>query len=165
MKKESRESVLHDWVCDLPFTQQALLMLATRGPDSLPKDTPAKEILHYLRGAIIKPAYFDFYKEDGFMNIDYGEVTYEQDHYNNDTDIIYQNFGWRFVECGDEFFRHVDELPHHFYMHIIHAAEVLGYKFPDERVMRCWYDFYGCACKSFHMNPETLEQLDQRLKK
>lgn len=74
MKIESNESVLHEWVTMLPFTQQALLLLATRGPDNLPKGAPAKQVLHYLRGVVIKPAYPDFDGTDGFMNVDYGEA-------------------------------------------------------------------------------------------
>lgn len=157
------ESVLHDWVTELPFMQQALLMLATRGPDGLPKETPAKKILHYLRGLVFKPAYEDFGKCDGFMNVDYGELAYIQKSHNNDPDIA-TLFGWKFKEISQEFFKDVDSYPLHFYMHLVHASEVVGYNYSDENVAGLWHMFYKMACRGFHMNPETKEQLNERLK-
>jgi hypothetical protein len=163
MKTEPKESVLQDWVTTLPFMQQALLMLATRGPDGLPKHTPAKHILHYLRGLVIKPAHPDFKENDGFMNIDYGEPTCAQQSYNNGPDIIYE-FGWKFDIIATQFFEDVDSYPLHFYMHLVHASEVIGYHYPEPGIANCWYSFYCSACSNFHMNPETREQLAERLK-
>lgn len=165
MKKENSESVLQFWVTFLPFTQQALLMLALRGPDGLPKHTSAKKILHYLRGVVIKPAYPDFHLEDGFMCIDYGE--------NQNNEIVgikdpsvneLRPFGWKFNKVAKHFFADVDSLPHHFLMHLIHAAEVIGYNHPDADIASVWCQFYGEACLSFHMIPESKRELNQRLK-
>jgi len=162
MKQSTKESVLHDWVMELPFTQQALLMLATRGPDGLPKETPAKLILHYLRGIVFKPAYPDFKGADGFMNIDYGEYTCAQQSHNDGPDIIFE-YGWKFKKIQNDFFKDVDSYPLHFYMHLIHAAEVIGYHYPDPKICELWLNFYIEACTNFHMCPETKYLLNNRL--
>lgn len=145
MKQHDKESVLHDWVTELPFTQQALLMLSMRGPDGLPKNTAAKWLLYYMRDAICKPAYeYDgLFYPSGFMRHDYDN----------------------FTEVAQAFFESVDEYPLHFILHLIHAAEVVGYSHPDEKIRNHWFDFYCYACESFHMHPETRTELFQRLKK
>lgn len=169
MKTKPNESVLQDWVCTLPFMQQALLMLATRGPDGLPKYTPAKQILHYLRGVVIKPAHESFKQCDGFMNVDYGQVQY---HTKTDgiedpdftRPIAGREFGWAFRDAQARFFNDVDIYPMHFYMHLTHAAEVIGYKHPILEIRACWRDFYFNCCDGLHLNPEHEYALDKRLK-
>jgi hypothetical protein len=142
MKTEKKESVLHDWVQELPFTQQALLVMATRGADGLCKNNPAKSILHYLRGTILKPAYPNFTGDcDGYMRTDYINFNPIVDLFFNDTDIY----------------------PMHFLMHLCHAAEVIGYKHPDETIRIYWSEFYFYFCHSLHMKRESKDELNARL--
>lgn len=47
--------------------------------------------------------------------------------------------------------------------HVLHATEIIGYKHPDDRVADRWRWFYSNLAKCFHLNPETEEQLDERL--
>ncbi len=35
-----------------------------------------------------------------------------------------------------------DELPHHWYMHYMHAAEIVGYNHPDQRIAQFWRGVY-----------------------
>jgi hypothetical protein len=134
-KEEMSESVLHEWVHGLTFQMQALLLTAMRGPDENNKFNAAKAIVRYLRGAICKPGNNDFMWGD--YNI--------------------------FSKYAADFWADHDEYPHHFIMHIVHCAEVLGYKHPLEKVRKYWLEFYACALQAFHMNPETHEQMDKRL--
>jgi hypothetical protein len=143
MKSEPIQSAIKEWVFHLPFTQQALLMLALRGPDGSPKFNTAKQIVHYLRDAVINPAYPYDGENDGFMRADYEN--------------------W-FDVCGS-FFKDTDSYPMHFLMHLIHAGEVIAYNHPVGAMRDCWLFFYEQACRSFHMNPETKEQLNERLSK
>jgi hypothetical protein len=141
-KTTINETVLHDWVCSLTFQMQALLLTAMRGPDENNKYNAAKSIIRYLRGVVIKPAGDWHRKNDNdFM---WGEYKYFK---------MYSNMFW-----GDH-----DEYPHHFIMHLIHCAEVAGYKHPDKEIAKYWIDFYMEACHAFHMNPETEYELDARL--
>ena len=57
----------------------------------------------------------------------------------------------------------VDSYPLHFMMHTIHAAEIIGYKHPDEKMRTWWIKFYRELVKGLHLNPEIEEQLDVRL--
>lgn len=147
MKKEKIESVLHDWVHTLPFQQQALLMTGMRGPDGHDKHCHAKAIVRFLRGAVLKPA--------GDWNG------------TNNNDFMWGQYKYLHVEIFEQlsqaFFDDHDAYPHHFLMHLIHCAEVVGYKHPDNEVRSYWLEFYMAACDSFHMYPETMEQMDDRL--
>ena len=144
MKTKTKQSVVKDWVSDLPFTQQALLMLSLRGADGMPKHNSAKDVVHFMRDVILHPAYSGYigYPE-GFMRADYDSFQ-----------VIVNNF-----------FKDTDSYPMHFLMHLIHAAEVVGYNHPDKKIRTYWLSFYEYACKSFHMNPESKRQLNSRLSK
>lgn len=141
-KKQQAESVLHDWVHSLTFQMQALLLTGVRGPDATSKDNPAKQIVRYLRGAVIKPA---------------GDWNGENDN----------TFMWGDYDLFDTymsyFWQDHDEYPHHFIMHLVHCAQVIGYYHPDDDARDSWRLFYLKACESFHMNTETKKQMDARL--
>ena len=141
-KKELIESALHDWVHTLTFQQQALLMTGMRGPDECNKHNPAKAMVRFLRGAICKPAgNWSGYNDNDFMWGDYGV------------------FGtWQ-----RQFFDDPDGYPHHFIMHLVHCAEVIGYKHPDRQIRYSWNRFYLAACQAFHMLGETEGSMDERL--
>jgi hypothetical protein len=144
MKTEQKQSVIKDWVSELPFTQQALLMLSLRGADGLGKYNSTKEVIHFMRDLVLHAAYPNYTgKPEGFMRADYKN--------------------WETVV--KHFFNDIDSYPLHFYMHLIHASEVIGYNHPDEDIVQCWLSFYNYACHLFHMNPETKEQLNLRLSK
>jgi hypothetical protein len=141
-KSQLKESVLHDWVQGLTFQMQALLLTAMRGPDENNKFNAAKAIIRYLRGVVIKPA---------------GDW-----HGMNNNDFMWGEFD-SFVNYASTFWLDHDEYPHHFIMHLVHCAEVVGYKHPDTVIASYWKDFYHHACEAFHMNPESMEEMDARL--
>jgi hypothetical protein len=141
-KTKINETVLHDWVCSLTFQMQALLLTAMRGPDENNKYNAAKAIIRYLRGVVIKPA---------------GDW-----HRKNDNDFMWGDYRI-FLGYANTFWQDHDEYPHHFIMHLVHCAEVVGYKHPDAAISKYWLEFYKESCHAFHMNPETEEQMDNRL--
>lgn len=141
-KKKLNESVLHDWVHSLTFQMQALLLTAMRGPDENNKFNAAKSLIRYLRGVVIKPA--------GKWN---GE---------NNNDFMWGQYN-KFEKEAAVFWQDHDEYPHHFIMHLVHCAEVVGYKHPNSLIRSHWRQFYIDACHSFHMREETEKQLDKRL--
>ena len=136
------ESVLHDWVHALKFQMQALLLTAMRGPDENNKYNAAKALIRYLRGVVIKPS---------------GNWTGL-----NDNDFMWGDYQ-HFETFARTFWVDHDEYPHHFIMHLVHCAEVVGYKHPVDTISRHWHSFYMDACEAFHMNAETEEQMDNRL--
>lgn len=145
------KSILQDWVCGLPFMQQALLCVALRGPDGVSKFCGAKDILRFMRGVVFRPADPTYSgNTDSFMWMDFKQIP---DGYELTT----------FHRAVNYFFSDVDEYPHHFLMHLFHAAEVIQYQHPDPYIAECWQTFYLRACKSLHMNPETILQMEERI--
>lgn len=152
-KSKLRESVLHEWVHALTFQMQALLLTAMRGPDENNKYNAAKAIIRYLRGAICKPA-GDW---NGKNNNDFMWGEYVQEIQSTPVRVeLFQKY-------ADAFWQDHDEYPHHFIMHLVHCAEVVGYKHPEASINMWWSRFYLDACDAFHMNEETEEEMDKRL--
>ncbi len=63
-----------------------------------------------------------------------------------------QNF--RFVE---------DELPLHYYTHLMHGAQVLAYKHPGALYRARWLHFYFNCCEYLHTPLESMNAMDGRL--
>lgn len=142
MKNQQIESVLYSWVHELPFQQQALLMTGMRGPDNVQKECTAKVIVRFLRGIVLKPA--------GDWN---GE---------NNNDFMWGDYSdWK--HYVNDFWSDHDHYPHHFLMHLLHCCEVVAYKHPSNYYREWYLQFYLKGCKSFHMTPETHEEMDARL--
>jgi hypothetical protein len=153
-------SVLQPWVTGLPFMQQSVLLTAVRGPDDVPKYHPVKKIVRWYRRAILfssfaKRAILNPYEKDGGSF--YGPSCEPDPHGRADF--------WepQMMLVMDEYMRSLDELPHHFQLHLMHAAEIVGYKHPEPRVRKWWHLFYTRLVHDLHLFPETLEQLDARL--
>ena len=142
-------SVLQDWVCDLNFMQQSVLITAVRGCDGLPKYHVSKYLLRWYRRCIMKTAFLKKVMEDPYEPCGgnfTGPMSKEQ-----------------FETVRKDYLKSIDEVPHHFHMHVIHAAEILGYKHPDSAKSRWWFDFYVDAMRDLHAMPESEEQMDFRL--
>ncbi len=147
-----RRSVLQDWVHGLTFMQQSVLIAAVRGPDGIRKDHPVKVLCRWLRRSFLISAFegraiLDPYapgggsftgpcRTEGVLGID---------------------------DALDLYLRSVDELPHHFQLHLMHAAEILGYKHPEPGVRRWWAATYLRIVSDAHLFPESEERMDRRL--
>lgn len=159
-KTKLQESVLHEWVHELPFQMQALLLTAMRGPDENNKYNAAKAIIRYLRGTICKPAgHWNGKNNNDFMWGEYDSPDMIKSYNGHPVKSTTPLFSTH----ADAFWQDHDEYPHHFIMHLVHCAEVIGYKHPDCFVRKHWLNFYRDACKAFHMNPESEPQLENRL--
>lgn len=155
-------SVLQDWTNALSFMMQSVLICAVRGPDGIRKDHPVKVLIRFLRRSFLICAFdgkvrWSPYEPGGgsftgplhLRNPNGGEDhPYEHGHID------------KFIEI---YLRHVDELPHHFQLHLMHAAEILGYKHPDDDVRRFWLTFYRAIVNDAHLKPEPEDVMDKRL--
>jgi len=143
-------SVLPDWMAELPLQQQSVLILATRGPDGVRKHHPCKHVVRALRACVLKAARYGRMlgpdeEGDTFMS----------------TKPLTSSFAWG--DACDEFFNHVDELPHHYYLHLAHAAQILSIHYPQSYDALLWGDFYDRVCEDLHMAPESPEAMAARL--
>lgn len=73
--------------------------------------------------------------------------------------------GWEPLmhEIAGDYLRELDAIPHHFQLHFLHAAEIVGYKHPDRRIGSWWLQTYERLVHDMHLWPETEDQLDRRL--
>jgi hypothetical protein len=141
-------SVLLPWVEALPLMQQGVLLAAIRGPDGIYKDHPAKRLQRWYRRCVLRCAFTGAPFKDAFEPGG-GSFT-------GPCDVP--------LDSVATFYRQaLDELPHHYQGHVLHAAEVLGYKHPDVKTRAWWHWFYRLLVKDLHLNPETADQMDYRL--
>jgi len=139
-------SVLQPWVTELPLAMQGTLLLALRGPDNAPKEGLAKDLTRAYRAAILVNAHEKGTPGDDFMG-DYSGLPP-----NGEATIM-------------AFRRDHDQYPHHWLLHLIHGAEIIGFFHVDGgRVTQFWLLFYIRMCGAMHMNPETITQCEKRLR-
>jgi hypothetical protein len=144
-EEETKMNVMKDWALELPIRMQSTMMLGLRGPDTLTKNNNAKTLIRELRFAILQPAFpveLERLATDDFMGTQTG--------YASDED-------------AEAFLADHDQYPHHWLMHFIHTIEIVGYYHPDLGIRFYWHRLYEFLVAAFHMNPETREQLEQRL--
>lgn len=146
-----RVCVFQDWLFDLTMQQQSVLVLACRGPDGIAKFHPTKEIVVRYRATVLKAAYLG-----RAMRVDEGDDTTFMALRDFSDDIV-----WKRIR--NDFFNHVDSLPHHYYMHLMHGAQIAGYKHPMETFRHRWGEFYLDCCHDLHLEPETKFKMDRRL--
>ncbi len=139
-------SVLQPWVEGLTFMMQSVLITAVRSPDTLYKDHPAKVLMRWYRRCVLYSAF-----EHRILE------TPAEPGGGSFTGPINES------AAKQEYFQRLDELPLHFHLHLVHAAEILGYKHPRERVRVWWVSFYRAAVNDMHLNMETEAELDFRL--
>lgn len=128
--------VLHDWVLECSFKEQTVLMTALRGCDVVKKDI-SKPLVRVLRFVILKNAD----SSTGFGTFD------------NITSIQI-----------DEFSSQIGLYPVHWLQHFMHGCEIIGYRHHNLDVASSFQQLYFGICKALHTNPETNEQLTERLK-
>lgn len=135
-------SILQDWVQELGLRHQGVLVASVRGCDTAPRHDPSKLLSRCLRAEILNAHVGDAFKAKTFIE---------------------QVSSAELEERMNAFLKNCDHYPHHFVMHFVHAAEVVGYHGPSAEARMRWRGFYLRACNRLHMNPETSEQLDARL--
>lgn len=147
-----------DWVNQLTVMQQSVLFGAVRGPDGIGKYHPVKFLLRWYRrcilvsaldGCVLTTPYA--FGGGSFTGASYGETSLQHDWRDNMNGLV------------SDYLRTLDELPHHFQLHFMHAIEIVGYKHPDEMIRTWWRDVYFRLVHDLHLWPETEEQLDARL--
>lgn len=146
----SPPSVQPEWCRALPLQQQSVLFLAARGPDGIAKGHPCKVVHVAYRGTTIVAAKYGRplawgERADGFMSLE----------------VLADPAAWG--DAVARFFDHHDSLPHHYLMHLMHGAEIVGYKHPDERFRERWRAFYLAMVESLHVGQEPEYQMDARL--
>lgn len=141
--------VTPDWMDKLPLMQQAVVLMAIRGPDAFAKMHACKPILWYYRACVLKAAH------KGRM-LEMGE------HVPSLMTLRgIDESGWR--NAVHDFFQVVDELPLHYFTHFMHGVQVLAYKHSDDDMKQRWLELYCKCCDYLHVPAEAENTMDHRL--
>ena len=158
-QQDDTKSVLQPWVKELPMMQQSVLITACRGPDGLRKNHVSKLLIRWLRRCFLKCSFGGFVLDNpydtrggSFTGPSVNPINFDHDKWESELNNVLKDY-----------LRHVDEMPHHFQLHFMHAAEILGYKHPDDRIRNWWRHCYRCIVKDAHLLEESETMMDIRL--
>ena len=143
--------VVQRWVDQLPRRAQGTLMTGIRGCDLAPKNpgsidarygcstgecTPERQLVAFLRYCVLNPA-------------DPREVDIPG--------------AWFQSEPGEFKPSQFGHYPLHWYSHLMHCFEVVGYFHPDTTIKTKCIDAYTRLVKNLHLNVESFDQMVERL--
>lgn len=153
--------VTQAWCHGITFMQQTVLLTAVRGPDGIPKYHPCKFLLRWFRRCTLvssldgRPLDTPFEPGGGsFMGQSFELPPVLRTIERSDAKLD---------ELVGDYLRSLDELPHHFQLHFLHAAEIVGYKHPYPEIRAWWLKTYLRLVHDMHLWPETEAQMDSRL--
>jgi hypothetical protein len=126
-------SVLQEWMAELPWKQQSVVFSSLRGPDNF-RPAAVKVINRWLRGVTQKNA---------DPTTDYMK------------DLPHPSL--------EDLQRDLEYCTMHYYCHLMHTMEIIGYNCPDKNIAETARKYYQAMAGFLHLNPETEEQLGRRL--
>lgn len=125
--------VLQAWVAALPWKQQSVLLSSLRGPDTA-RPGSIKTVNRWLRGIM-------------------------QNNADSSTDYMTEVP----LPERNELQRDLEYCTMHYYSHLMHAIQIVGYKHPDQEIAKKANTYYELLVDFLHLNPETREQMNKRL--
>jgi hypothetical protein len=168
-----------DWVIALPCMQQSVLFASVRAPDNIRKDHPVKVLLRWYRRCVLLGSFEGRALTDPFEPgggsftgpftaehaADFGVAPPVGHIWHGMTAAQWwSEVRWTALDRMREvYLRHVDELPHHFQLHFMHAAEIVGYEHPNRSTADWWEHFYLMLVNDAHLFPESKAQMRARL--
>lgn len=146
------QSVLQSWVMSLPLREQGTLLTGFRGCDLAPKNLSSinerygcstgecsaeRELSAFLRWCCLNPA-------------DKREVDIPGAWFRSTPPL-----NWKPSQFG--------HYPQHWYAHIMHCFEVVGYRHPNPKTSGDALTIYKRLVRNLHLNPETKAEMINRL--
>lgn len=138
------KSVLQDWVMELPLREQGTLLTGIRGCDVATKlydanygEPPERALVAFLRFCTMHPA-------------DPREVDVRGAFFRSTPPAE-----WKASQFG--------HYPQHWYSHVMHCFEVVGFRHPDNIIGIQALDIYHRFVYNMHLKPEYREEMIKRL--
>jgi len=125
--------VLQEWMAELPWKQQSVILSSLRGPDNV-RPGSVKVVNRWLRG-----------------------IT--QNNADSSTDYM-KDLPHPSIE---DLLSDLEYCTLHYYCHLMHAIEIIGYNCPEKKTAEIARKYYFAMTDDLHLNPETKEQLNLRL--
>jgi hypothetical protein len=130
---------------ELPLREQGTLLTAVRGCDLEPKewtadgvvDSPGRRLTAWIRCAFMNPA-------------DVREVDVPGAFFQTQPPLPFHQSAF-------------GHLPLHWYTHVMHALEVIGWRHPDRAVADVALGLYLAMAEGLHLRGETREHMIERL--
>ena len=147
-----------------------------RGPDGVAKNHPSKQLLKWYRRCIVLSA-FDKKTLDNPYHEGGGSYTGPSieevaapvtviEYVNPNTGqfvILERDWETPMNKVLRSYIDSQDSLPFHFYLHVLHAIEIVGYKHSNARIRKWWFLAYDLMCRDLHLFQETETELNARL--
>lgn len=130
-------SVLQPWVEELPIRMQSTLILGLRGPDTHAAPH-VKAIGRWLRGLAFKPG-------------------------NPDNLLEFMGKRPERIEEKGPCAKELEFCSQHYYSHLMHALEVVGYCHPNTEISTHAFRLYGDMCSALHLPVESGIAFESRL--
>lgn len=173
MSERAPLSVMQEWTQRLTFMQQSVLIAAVRGPDGIEKNHGAKALIRWYRRSVLYSA-FESRKAGAPARLTdpaaLGGGSFTGPSLldfpvglRSPPELFHLMWRRSMADVVDAFMDSLDALPHHFQLHFMHAAEIVGYRHDVPEVREWWHGFYLRMARHFHLNPETEEQMNARL--
>lgn len=125
---------------ELPLRAQGTLLTGVRGCDLTPKlplDSAERQLVSFLRWCVMNPA-------------DPREVDIPGAFFQSTPPA-----GWKASQFG--------HYPQHWYSHLMHCFEVIGYDHHDPQVRTTAFSIYLKLVDNLHLNMESRLQYDKRI--
>jgi hypothetical protein len=140
------QSVLQDWVMELPLREQGTLLTCARGCDDEPKRwtergvsySPGRRLTAFIRWCFMVPA--------DIREVDSQEGAFMMS--SPPSPFKPSEFG---------------HLPQHWYSHAMHSLEVIAYRHPNPQVASRAHWLYSQMVHNMHLNIEAFDQFENRL--
>lgn len=147
-----RRSVLQNWVLDLPLRAQGTLLTGIRGCDLAPKHPPTiVEATGCSTGESLPERHLAAFLRFCVLNTpDPREIGMPGAWIQPEPPK-----NWKPSQFG--------HYPQHWYGHIMHCFEVVGYCHPNDELRAKAYKIYERLVRNLHLNVETKEEMLRRL--
>lgn len=162
-------AVTQAWTHALSFMQQSVLLAAIRGPDGIHKNHVSKKLCRWLRRCVVISAFekkvLDHPALEGGGSFTGPSLLLADIAVLDPAHGMVRINPWgpAMHQALDAYMLTLDEVPHHFQLHFLHAAEILGYTHPDGTIRTWWEIAYLRLCNDMHLNPESREDMMKRL--
>ncbi len=143
-------SIFQNWVCRLPYMQQAVIASGIRAMDGWEKLHQGKHMMRWIRRACMISS-FEGYPIDTPFGSGGGSFTGSAPSMLT-LEVI-----------ADLFINSRDSMSQHFYTHMMHTIQVIGYKHSDVGIRGYFYYVYKRMVNAMHVEPESQERMDKRL--
>ena len=135
----TNNSVLQNWLVQIPIRMQSTLILGLRGPDTH-RSPEIKKIQRWMRGLAFKPG------NPANLSV-----------------FMHPTTGVPEILEKSPVAKELEFCSQHFYSHLMHGLQVIGYMHPVPQISNRAVTLYREMCFLMHLPPESRQAFETRL--